>query len=177
MSVWVSTPAWTDPCCELFSDDVAGTRDQSWERRHLHRLQQGQHHRDDHQEVSGQVGRPAEDWKSAGQVETAGEATGAAAGGPWSLIILYNLRSKSSGHGYTTNTRCSTEYSLLACTYSHPADVNKPFNLIHLLKILSIWRILILLTKTSQLGRTELNFPGSEGGKCSPLAVWNWVGI
>ena len=80
--IQVSTPAWTDPCCELFSDDVAGTRDQSRERRHLHRLQQGQHHRDDHQEVSGQVGRPAENWKSAGQVETAGEATGAAAGGP-----------------------------------------------------------------------------------------------
>ena len=37
----------------------------------------------------------------------------------------------------THDAQLNTPY-LLACTYSHPADVNKPFNLIHLLKILSI---------------------------------------
>ena len=54
----------------------------------------------------------------------------------WSAVVmsdvLDNLRSRSSGHGYTINTRCSTEESLLVLltSYSHPADVNKPNHLI-----------------------------------------------
>ena len=86
----------------------------------------------------------------------------------WS--ILDNLRSRNSGHVYTINTRCSTEDSLVIILsiliLLIQSDVNKPFNLIHLLKILSIWRILILLTKTSQLCRTEQSStsPGQREG-------------